>query len=446
MAAHIKSMKKKKITKQSHSNRTVAIIALITITFIGLLSYGKKNSFVTMPSINQVSNASGLIDLHLTPAQVSLNLNDTTTIKLMIDAGNYKANGVVADISYDSSDLEIISVTQGPFFTEALEEATWTNGKISFTYNLPPSHEGKTGEGEVATIVAKYKQGSPSLSFGTGTMATIKDSNNSGNVLKTATDTQFSLVVTAASPSPSVVASPTSSPLASPTQSPIASPVASPTLSPSVTPTASPTSQNPSRTTKAVLSNDPTCNRLVLKWDKIDGAKGYYVDISKNAQFSAITTSGKLRPEISEFMFGNLQADTIYYARITQSEIHDFPRFGQVMQFKTAASCQTPPPSSPRQTVAPSRTPTPLRSVVPSRTPTPSIKPSPLSSFIPTQTPAIPSQIPYDDSVGDLSDLNQFMEVDKGVVTETPGEPSFLTKLFISIGNFFEGIVGLFSK
>lgn len=116
----------------------------------------------------------GKVSLALTPATASLAPNATLDLTLSINAGQALATGTTTVITYDPTFLTAQSVTRGDFFGNELEAATISNGRISFTYVVPPSSGGKAGTGSVATLRFKaLKSGSTTVNFGNETIATV---------------------------------------------------------------------------------------------------------------------------------------------------------------------------------------------------------------------------------------------------------------------------------
>lgn len=163
----------------------------LCLVFLVVLAYLFRSLYLPgeQATVAEITT-SGTVALSLSPASVSNTPGSSVDITVNVNAGSSLSTGVAAELSYDPAFLQVISVTQGSFYPEVLQAATFGNGKVSFTYGVSPSAGGKSGSGQVAVIKVKLlKSGSGTLSFNNSTLATVI---GVGNALKSLTGTSLS--------------------------------------------------------------------------------------------------------------------------------------------------------------------------------------------------------------------------------------------------------------
>lgn len=340
---HQKSHKRRK-------NLFVAPIITLGVLTLGVAAWYSLPRAVPVPlSINQVGNASGTVDLNLSPASLSLTPDTESTLTLGFNAGTNHLSAAQIELSYDSSQVGTPTVTLGSTLTAVLSGVSLANNKITFTVGAPTGSGGVTGSGELATIKIKPPiVGSSSLSFTTNTLVTTTESQT--NALKSAND--VTVVVAAAA---------TSAPASAPAS---ATPYTPPVVTPPTT-----------------LRSSASCNSLSFTWDKLNVGNGYVITLADNPNFDNQVSSGSLSSNTTSFAFNNLKSGTQYSARVTANGIPDFPHY-TTLTVKTNTSCtapvtqatSTPTPKTPTPTKSPVKA-TPLFATTPTPTSTPSYNP-----------------------------------------------------------------------
>lgn len=111
-------------------------------------------------------------------------------------------------------------------------------------------------------------------------------------------------------------------------------------------PTMSPT------TTISSFAGTPSCGQIKYTWGAISGATGYYVDISQDVNFSQFISSGRLSPSTTTFTFTGLENGKSYYARITLTDIPNFPQYTITGPNTTLVNCPSSAPSKPTITTS----------------------------------------------------------------------------------------------
>lgn len=343
---------------------TAAVLCVIaTVLFAAF--WKKQIVPIVPPNIAQVGSNDGSVTLELVPATATIEkgAEKTFTLKATVDDGK-KLTGIQVEITYNKAKIGTPVITQGDFLSNVISAAKTENGKITFVYGASLTSGGVTGSGTVATIkVTPPDAGTSSLTFTENTEAYVV--GRIDNALKSAGNASLTVEVPAASGSPAAFPSPSPSPSVSP--SPKASDL-------------------PASRTTTLRTATVTCSSLAFSWDKIKDAKGYIIDLADNQDFTAKNSSGTLGSDKENYAFTNLKNGTRYYVRITQTDIHDFPRYTQLGPISTLASCPGSQPSvTPRASVKSS----PKASVRPSVRPSPSsgvtqASDEPRSSLVPT--------------------------------------------------------------
>lgn len=400
--------------KQTRGSKMLLPLIVLTVVAFGAIIWRSLPKAVPV-DINLVGSSTGTISLALTPATLSLNPNTESTISLKIDAGTTHATIAQVELTYDESKLGTPVVTQGDFFNTALVEATVGNGKINFVYGASTDSGGITGQGTLATIKIKPTVvGSSSINFTENTLiSNTETSAQRLNVLSSAGNATIQVATTEV----------------------VSSPAPTPSLSPSApaSPTPSPIVEKPSRPTNLLSNCFDGGNKITLRWNAVIGASSYKVRLDQKDGSGDKSIDGITRTE-HEFSIIPDQKYSWWVHATKDGVDSEEAKVNEVVCTKPIAVTPTVP-------IRPSPTVTPTRRAVATPTPTPviTLRPSPVSLPKPSNIQTAPTEI--DESISDLSDLNQFMETNKGTVTETKRPPTFLEKLFTSIAKFFQNLL-----
>lgn len=395
-------MKKSRSTPTSSRLFWLVLLTFVAIFTVSLLLSSFRS---TPPTINQIDNDSGMVTLALNPSTVTIEPGASTTIALQVGvAKDQKLAAIQVDLEL-SSLCGNPEVTQGDFLPTELSAAKLNGGHLRFAYGASLNSGGVEGTGTVATIkLTPPDVGSCQLSFNPSTKAAIVGSND--NSVKTASDS----TITVAEPS-----SASSDPSASPSQAPSQAASSSPSNN---------NNQPASKTTTLRLTST-TCNSLSFSWDKLNGAKGYLIELADNSNFTNSRSSGTLGSDRDTYTFNSLASGTKFFVRLTQTDIHDFPRWTNLTNLTTLAICPgselKPSPTSPARSTA---------------TPTPRVSPRPTTSPAGGLSPqgSVPSLAP----VAYTDERFKDIPVDSGV--SEPEKPSSLFARFIA------WLVSLFSR
>lgn len=159
---------------------SILIVLFTLFSIIGLSSY---YSSVEPAQVAVVETPQGHINLSLFTPYSYLVPQQSNDLVLTIHSDGH-ATGISAEFSYDREQLQVLSVTQGDFFANTLSAAKIANGKVTFTYVVPPDSGGKQGEGTVATIKVKPTTTTPSVTWTMtdNTLATATE--DTGNSIK----------------------------------------------------------------------------------------------------------------------------------------------------------------------------------------------------------------------------------------------------------------------
>lgn len=351
-------MKKTNSRKKSHPSLFTAAVICILLTVVFAAFWRQSIVPIAPLNISQVGVSDGSVTLEIVPssATVEKGTEKSFTLKASVDDPK-KLTGIQVEITYDQAKVGTPVVTKGDFLTLEIAPAQVKNGKITFAYGASTSSGGVTGSGTLATIkVTPPSAGTSKLEFTENTEAFVIGRLDSA--LKSAGNA-------------TIIAEEPVEPSGSPSSSPAGSP--SPSPSPSVSPSPSATVKPASRTT-TLRTSTVTCSSLSFSWDKIKDAKGYIIDLADNKDFNSKLSSGTLGSDKENYTFSNLKNGTKYYARITQTDIHDFPRYTQVGPVSTLSSCPgtVPASASPRTSPRGSVKASPKASVKASAKPSPS--------------------------------------------------------------------------
>ncbi len=128
------------------------VVAFFLLSFLLLIN----------PSASLAQNSSPHLSLTPTVKEVNAGINFNVTVS--VDTGGQQASGVDAVVQYDSSLLEVVSVSEGTFFP-TITTITTTLGKVEI-YGVADTGSPKTGTGTLATITFKGKApGTAAVSF-----------------------------------------------------------------------------------------------------------------------------------------------------------------------------------------------------------------------------------------------------------------------------------------
>jgi hypothetical protein len=128
------------------------VVAFFLLSFLLLVS----------PSASLAQTSSPHLSLTPTVKEVNTGINFNVTVS--VDTGGQQVSGVDAVVQYDSSLLEVVSVSEGTFFP-TITTITTTLGKVEI-YGVADTGSPKTGTGTLATITFKGKApGTAAVSF-----------------------------------------------------------------------------------------------------------------------------------------------------------------------------------------------------------------------------------------------------------------------------------------
>jgi len=118
--------------------------------------------FLAIPFSLWAQTTSPHLSLSPTVKEISTGVNFNTTVS--VDAGEQSISGVDVIIQYNSSLLEIVSISEGSFFP-TITTITTTPGKIEI-YGIANTGSPKSGTGTLATITFRGKSaGTATVSF-----------------------------------------------------------------------------------------------------------------------------------------------------------------------------------------------------------------------------------------------------------------------------------------
>ena len=128
------------------------VVAFFLLSFLLLIN----------PSASLAQTSSPHLSLTPTVKEVNAGINFNVTVS--VDTGGQQASGVDAVVQYDSSLLEVVSVSEGTF-SPTITTITTTLGKVEI-YGVADTGSPKTGTGTLATITFKGKApGTAAVSF-----------------------------------------------------------------------------------------------------------------------------------------------------------------------------------------------------------------------------------------------------------------------------------------
>jgi hypothetical protein len=245
---------------------------LLTAMAFGV-TFGGLGTYLLTPSSAQTATS-----MYLAPASANVTVGNNFSVAVRINAGE-SINAVAADLSYDSSKLQFVSIdaTGSAFSTEA--PSTGGSGSVSINRG---QIGGVTGDKLVATVNFKALAASAATAVTfAGSSQSVRNADNT-DALSAATGGSYALVVPVAVPSP--VPSPTPATGTTPkpatpapkTTTPGATPATPPAATPAPTPapaaTPSPAAQAPIPTTTTFEKEESSSSPLQVNTRKT-GAK-----------------------------------------------------------------------------------------------------------------------------------------------------------------------------
>lgn len=136
--------------------------------------------------------------LSLSPTVKEINTGVNFNVTVSVDTGGQQVNGADAIVQYDSSLLEVVSVSEGTFFP-TITTITTTLGKVEI-YGVADTGSPKTGTGTLATITFKGKaSGTATVSFVCQSSSTSDSNINSTSdtdIIVCASNVNASYVIT----------------------------------------------------------------------------------------------------------------------------------------------------------------------------------------------------------------------------------------------------------
>ncbi len=368
----------KKTIKKTTSNlftNAIAILAVITVGVVAwyFLPRGKK------VDINYIGNASGVVDLSLSPATLELTPNQEATIAINMSSGSSKITATTIELIYDSSKIGTPVVTLGDFLPIKLVSVTTTNDKITFTVGAELDSGGSEGSGILATIkITPTIEGTSSISFANSSEAYVVGLTT--NAIKSATGTAISVTTPMASVTPS--ADPTTG----------TSPSPSPSLSPSPSPSA-PSAVRPAKPTGLRSNCYDGGNKITLRWDGVSNVDSYKVRMDQKDGNNDKSNDGLKSTEYSYDIIAG-QKYSWWVHSVKNGLDSEEAKINEVVCAKIIASVTpTPPPTiTPKPTTKVTVKPTPTLTA-PVRTPSPT--PASVSSIQTTAMPIAIKQVDY---------------------------------------------------
>ncbi|MGI6278808.1 MAG: cohesin domain-containing protein [Patescibacteria group bacterium] len=147
----------------SPANRQYNVVVLVLSLFL----------FLFLPFASFAQTSSPHLSLSPTVKEVNAGVNFNVTVS--VDTGGQQVSGVDAIVEYDSSLLEVVSVSEGAFFP-TITTITTTLGKVEI-YGIADTGTPKSGTGTLATITFQGKTaGTAAVSF-TCQAGSTNDSN-----------------------------------------------------------------------------------------------------------------------------------------------------------------------------------------------------------------------------------------------------------------------------
>jgi hypothetical protein len=150
---------------------------------------GPTSAFTPTPTSGVVQPAD--TTLSISPATLSVNLDNAFQLSTNINTGINEVVGVDLTVNFDKNRLEVTNIVPGGFFsnpTESIKTIDNTNGVIKYSLHIAPGTAAKKGTGTLAVISFRAKgEGNAAVTIPTST--TIVGAVNTGakNALKSTT-------------------------------------------------------------------------------------------------------------------------------------------------------------------------------------------------------------------------------------------------------------------
>lgn len=164
------------------------ILVLLLFTVVFLASYG----------IVQAAN------LTVAPATGVYTVGQTFTIQVRLNTQGQTVNAAEGTLSFDSSQLRVLSVAKGSTFSLWTSDPSFSNtdGTITFSGGTPSGYSGSNGMVITATMQARTA-GSPRLRMSNG--AVLAADGRGTNILSTMNGASYTVSAAASTPEPEVV-------------------------------------------------------------------------------------------------------------------------------------------------------------------------------------------------------------------------------------------------
>lgn len=223
------------LMQRSKSTKTTHLLIWLTIGVFVLGGVGYFASRIiplTTPlGINEITNASGTVDLALTPATLTTLNNADSTLILSVNTNGSRLASLNVTLKYDPTYISTPTVQLDSFLSNVLTPVSVNNGTIQFVLGASPESGGATGTGNIATVAFRtIKNGTTTFTIDSTTSAWGMDASGTpifDNLLRSIQSATLTINTptsneTSVSPSPSPSPSPiTQSPTPSPTQTTI---------------------------------------------------------------------------------------------------------------------------------------------------------------------------------------------------------------------------------
>jgi hypothetical protein len=235
--------------------------------------------------------------MYLSPSSGTVAIGSTISLAVYEDSGTQDVNAARANLTYNASVLDFVSVTSSPAFS--IDASTsGGNGTVNIERGALPA---VTGNQLIATITFSGKAGgSAAVNFtGSSSVLAASGAQANQNILTGTTGGSYTVPspppppTPPPAPAPSRTPSPKSSPAPSPSPSSHPSPTPSPTPNPSSHPTPSPSSSKDS--TPPSISNitvsDIGTNSAIVSWSTNEPATSQ-VDYGVTTTYELTTGNG----------------------------------------------------------------------------------------------------------------------------------------------------------
>lgn len=137
-------------------------------------------AFLLLPA--GIARAAASASLYLSPACGPAFNGSNLTVDVHVDSGSTAINAVQSDLTYSSSQFNVVSVTVASGWTQAQND-TSTPGSILFAAFPANSPFSTTGDQKVATIVFQAKAASGTASVSFANSSAVAEASDSANIL-----------------------------------------------------------------------------------------------------------------------------------------------------------------------------------------------------------------------------------------------------------------------